>query len=178
MGSFRVGQIIVDLAGEQEFTVHQHPVTRDGKANEMLVVEAGKLLVYLYDLPAARGFAAAARAAANCIPAGLAARAVAAGTTDEEDPLAPGILLRFAGAPRTNRVQGFGAGHGTRRVRIQTEHLMVHLVDRVSLESWLAGWTQVERVAKQLWPAREYIDHAEARERNRIARTGRLSAAG
>jgi hypothetical protein len=29
-----------------------HPVTRDGKATEVLVVGAGKLLVYVYDLPA------------------------------------------------------------------------------------------------------------------------------
>src|SRR5882757_28760 len=98
MGSFRVGQITINLAGEQTFTLHHHPVTRDGKSIEVLVVGAGKLLVYLYDLPAARAFATAARCAGNYVPAGFAARAVAAGTDDEDaELLAPAILLRFAG---------------------------------------------------------------------------------
>src|SRR5882672_7800923 len=175
MGSFRLGQITINLAGEQSFTAHHHPVTRDGKATEVLVVGAGKLLVYVYDLPAARAFATAARCAGNYVPIGFAARAVAAGTTDDEDPLAPAILLRFAGSPRVNRVQGFGAGHGTPRVRIQTDHLTVHLFDRASLESWTTGWAGVESLAAQLWPDPDKVDHAEARERDRIARTGRAS---
>jgi hypothetical protein len=65
-----------------------HPVTRAGKPTEVLVVGAGKLLVYVYDLPAAR-------AAVNCVPAGRSARAVAAGSEDEDEALAPTILLRF-----------------------------------------------------------------------------------
>jgi hypothetical protein len=93
-----------------------HPVTRAGKPTEVLVVRAGKLLVYVDDLPAAR-------AAVNCVPAGLSTRAVAAGSDDEDEALAPTILLRFAGAARVNRVQGFGTRHGTPRIRIQTEHL-------------------------------------------------------
>src|SRR5882757_9396153 len=159
MGSFRVGQILINLAGEQTFTTHHHPVTRDGKATEVLVVGAGKLLVYVYDLPAARGFATAARCATNYVPTGFATRAVAAGTHDEdEDLLAPAILLRFAGSPRVNRVQGFGAGYGTPRVRIQTDHLTVHLFDRASLDSWAQGWADVERLAVQLWPVPDAYD--------------------
>jgi hypothetical protein len=176
MGSFRVGQITINLAGEQTFTTLHHPVTRDGKATEVLVVGAGKLLVYVYDLPAARAFATAARCATNYVPTGFAARAVAAGTLDDEDPLAPAILLRFASSPRVNRVQGFGAGHGTPRVRIQTDHLTVHLFDRASLDSWANGWAEVEQTAKRLWPDPALVDHAEARERLRIARTGRVTA--
>jgi hypothetical protein len=142
----------------------------------VLVVGAGKLLVYLYDLPAARGFAAAARAAVNCVPAGLAARAVAAGPDEEDEMLAPAILLRFAGVPRVNRVQGFSSAHGTPRIRIQTEQLTVHFYDRAALDSWTDGWAQVEQTAKRLWPDPALVNHAEARERLRIARTGRATA--
>jgi hypothetical protein len=97
---------------------------------------------------------------------------VAAGSEDEDEALAPAVLLRCAGSPRVNRVQGLGSAHGTPRIRLQIDHLTVHLFDRASMESWMTGWTEVASRAKELWPDPATINTPEARERDRIARTG------
>jgi len=44
-------------------------------------------------------------------------------------------------------VQGFGAGHGTPRIRIKTDHLTVQLLDRATTDLWAASWTEVENTA-------------------------------
>jgi hypothetical protein len=85
---------------------------------------------------------------------------------------------RCAGSPRRNRVQGFGSANGAPRIQLQTDHLTVHLFDRASLETWRTGWTEVECRAKKLWPDPATVNHTEARERNRISRTGKVAARG
>jgi hypothetical protein len=172
MSSFDVSRISINVTGAQTFTNDAHVTTRaDRTPAELISVTVGSLLVQVHDLPAARAFATACRSASGYLPATFPHRAP--NPVADAEGRTPGVVLRVEGSPSVNRINGFGAAYGAPHVRIHLGRLVVRFFDLDALLSWSAGWDDVERLAQRLWPEPDAFERAEARERLRIARTGR-----
>jgi hypothetical protein len=174
MATFDITRISISLTGPQTFTADAHVTTRpDRTPADMIAVTVGSLLIQVHDVPAARAFATACRSATGYLPATFPRTAKAVSDTDREHT--PGVVLRIEGAPSIHRIHGFGAAYGAPHVQIHLDRLVVRFFDLDALLSWVAGWEDVEKLAKRLWPEPDAFDRAEARERLRIARTGRTT---
>jgi hypothetical protein len=176
MARFDVTQITVNATGPQPFTADAHLTSRGNrKPAEMIAVTVGNMLIQVHDLPAARSFATACRSALGFVPAAFPAHA------DGPDAVGtrrcPGVLLQVEGAPAICRIHGFGAAFGTPHVRVHIDRLIVRFFDLDALQSWADGWGEVEQLAQRIWAAPDAIERAEARERLRIAKTRRTTAA-
>jgi len=154
MGRFEVVRVQVDIAGPQAFTLDAHVTTRTGQPSEVIAVNLGQLVVYVYDLIAARAFAAAWRTAQGFAPPRLPEHveraAIGAGETSQV-----GMLLRVEGTPDRQKINGIAAGaslNGLPHVRVELGCLSVHAYDLDALRTTGEAWTAVERTAERFWP--------------------------
>lgn len=173
MGSFEITRVQVEIAGPQAYTLDGHISTRSGKPSEVISVSLGPMVVYIYDLAAARAFAAAWRLAQRFVPVGLPQSALNAGLRSES--VEAGLLFQVAGAPETQRINGVAAGAsptGRPFVRVELGRLIVQAHDVESIVSAAAAWQAVEATATRMWPEVDAFVAAEYRERTRVARKG------
>ncbi|MGQ0631974.1 MAG: hypothetical protein ACT4P1_13125 [Sporichthyaceae bacterium] len=177
MSRFEISRVQVDIAGPQAYTLDAHISTRTGTPSEVVSVMLGQMVIYVYDLAAARAFAAVWRTALGYAPVGLPDQlddSRVTGATSEA-----GALLHIAGVPDRRRIHGIAVGAsptGRPHVRVELGRLIVHAHDLVAVTSAAAAWDSVERTAARVWPEVDAFEQVQVTRQRRLAKTGRVQA--